>query len=158
MSTAACEDLQPLLDGSLSAEDQRRVRGHLATCDVCARRFHDLLQLEMLARLALEDPAESERWVSARQARETVPGSDWDGVPESWPGDALAAQVPPPPEREGRAWHQGARRFRRRCPGCANCCPWFAKTEAVEAVSAPRLPCPRTSRSGATLLRPRTRR
>ncbi|GMU09238.1 anti-sigma factor family protein [Corallococcus caeni] len=157
MSTA-CEDLQPFLDGSLSAEDQRRVRGHLAGCDVCARRFHDLLQLEMLARLALEDAAESERWVSARQARETLPGSWDDAVPERWPGDVLATEVPPPPEREGRAWHQGARRFRRRCPGCANCCPWFSKTEAVEAVSAPRLPCPRSSRSGGTLLRPRSRR
>lgn len=159
MSTACeCEDLQPFLDGSLSAEDQRRVRAHLAHCDVCARRFHDLLQLEMLARLALEDPAESERWVSARRARDTVPGSWDDDVPESWPGDVLATQTPPPPAREGRAWHQGARRFRRRCPGCANCCPWFAKTEAVEAVSVPRLPCPRSSRSGGTLLRPRTRR
>lgn len=157
MSTA-CEDLRPFLDGELSAEDQRRVRGHLARCDVCAGRFHDLLQLEMLARLALEDAAESERWVSARQARDTVPGSWDDEVPAHWPGGVLPEHAPPPPEREGRAWHQGARRFRRRCPGCASCCPWFAQAEDVEAVSAPRWPCPRASRSGGTLLRPRSRR
>ncbi|RKH14756.1 hypothetical protein D7Y13_03660 [Corallococcus praedator] len=158
MSTA-CEDLRPLLDGELAPEDQRRVRGHLAGCEACAARFHDLLQLEVLARLALEDAAESERWVSARRVREDVPGSWDEDVPANWPGDALAADAPPPPEHlEGRAWHQGARRFRRRCPGCASCCPWFAEGEKVEALSAPRWPCPRASRAGGTLLRPRPRR
>lgn len=155
----ACEDLRSFLDGELPPEDQRRVRGHLAGCEACAARFHDLLQLEVLARLALEDAAESERWVSARQARDAVPGSWDEDVPANWPGDSLASTVPPPPEhQEGRAWHQGARRFRRRCPGCASCCPWFAEGEAVEAVIAPRWPCPRASRSGATALRPRPRR
>ena len=156
----ACEDLRPLLDGELPDEDQRRIRAHLAGCEACATRFHDLLQLEVLARLALEDAEESARWVSARQARERLPGAWNEDVPANWPAEApiVAAPPPPPEHQEGRSWHHGARRYRRRCPGCASCCPWYAEGEAVEAVRAPRWPCPRAGRSGAALLRPRPRR
>jgi hypothetical protein len=157
MSTG-CEDLQPFLDGTLPEAEQQRIRRHLAGCDVCSKRFHDLLQLEMLARLALEDAAESERWVSARQPRETLPVTWDDALPADWPGSADSALAAPPSAREGQAWHDGARRFRRHCPGCASCCPWFAPVEAVETVRPLRWPCPRAGRSGALQPRPRSRR
>ncbi|MCY1043269.1 CHAT domain-containing protein [Corallococcus sp. bb12-1] len=85
---ADCANLAAFVDGHLPPEAHEGFLAHLAGCEACGVRFHDLLQLDVLGRLAMEGTG------SPQAALEAVP------LPAAVP----APQPLPPPEpvRPGR--------------------------------------------------------
>ncbi|NOK15648.1 CHAT domain-containing protein [Corallococcus carmarthensis] len=52
-------NLPAFVDGELPPESQDGFRAHLVSCQVCWARFHELLQVDMLGRMALAEVAEA---------------------------------------------------------------------------------------------------
>ena len=83
--SAGCTNLPAFADGELPPESQDRFRAHLVSCPVCWARFHELLQVDVLGRLAFAQGAE---------AREDP------AAPGPLPPEATVT-VPPPHRRPG---------------------------------------------------------
>ncbi|RKH44789.1 anti-sigma factor family protein, partial [Corallococcus sicarius] len=65
MTTADCPNLSAFVDGGLPPEDQDGFRAHLASCEVCWVRLHELLQVDVLGRMAFAEEAEVREAASA---------------------------------------------------------------------------------------------
>ncbi|RKH20686.1 hypothetical protein D7Y13_35270 [Corallococcus praedator] len=51
---ADCANLPSFVDGHLPPEEHEGFLSHLPGCEACGVRFHDLLQLDVLGRLAMD--------------------------------------------------------------------------------------------------------
>ncbi|MBJ6762025.1 hypothetical protein JGU66_14720 [Myxococcaceae bacterium JPH2] len=108
----ACARLRSFLDGLLDARAQRHFRRHLGNCEACGQRFLEMLQLEVLARLALDDVEARERAVAERRVREDTPRPGSAGPEDSrkdldavarWDGPDEAPEHPSRGTRRGGA-------------------------------------------------------
>ncbi|RYZ40049.1 MAG: zf-HC2 domain-containing protein, partial [Myxococcaceae bacterium] len=54
---ADCVNLAAFVDGHLPPEAHEAFLSHLAGCESCGVRFHELLQLDVLGRLAMDGTA-----------------------------------------------------------------------------------------------------
>lgn len=79
--TADCPNLSAFVDGGLPLEDQDGFRAHLASCEVCWVRLHELLQVDVLGRMAFAEEAEVREAASA---------------PWPQPPTATVMEAPPP--------------------------------------------------------------
>ncbi|MFP2895650.1 zf-HC2 domain-containing protein [Corallococcus sp. 4LFB] len=88
---AHCTHLPAFVDGELPREHHEGFRAHLASCEACGVRFHDLLQADILGRLAIAKAA---------------PASDAPAAsPVPWPVPSEPAEVlVPPPRAAPRRW------------------------------------------------------
>ncbi|NOK08317.1 anti-sigma factor family protein, partial [Corallococcus exercitus] len=93
---AHCTRLPAFVDGELPLEHHEGFRAHLVSCVACGVRFHDLLQADILGRLALAKAAPTHEATADSPA------------PWSVPFEPADVRVPPP--RRGRPhWsHLGA--------------------------------------------------
>ncbi|GMU07656.1 CHAT domain-containing protein [Corallococcus caeni] len=93
---AHCTRLTAFVDGELPLEHHEGFRAHLVSCVACGVRFHDLLQADILGRLALAKAAPTHEATADSPA------------PWSVPFEPADVRVPPP--RRGRPhWsHLGA--------------------------------------------------
>ncbi|MBN8230378.1 CHAT domain-containing protein [Corallococcus macrosporus] len=92
-----CTHLPAFVDGELPLEHHEGFRAHLASCEDCGARFHDLLQADILGRLAAAKAAPTPE----------APGAS----PAPWPVPSEPAEVmaPPPARRWRPQWnHLGA--------------------------------------------------
>ncbi|AFE07789.1 hypothetical protein COCOR_07875 [Corallococcus coralloides DSM 2259] len=94
-----CAHLPAFVDGELPLENHDDFRAHLASCEDCAVRFHDLLQADILGRLA---------------HAKAPPTPEATGIPPTpWPltpSEPAGVRAPPPRPRRWRPhWsHVGA--------------------------------------------------